>query len=479
MRLSTIIPITVVLVLSPWLADTCAQEAPASREANKAAVAAWYADAKANHADDPDIMLEDGIIANRRTRRVEFFAETTGVNENVPMEFFLIGEKSGNGYEAFAVALTEPRHIHDAMLFIGLPPGRGIDHETLRFWPKGERVQMTVDGIRAESLVFDEEAGAPLEPSGFVFIGSRFVPSEADENVMTLSAQEWGPYAIAANYNEPNALFDVPFSAPQSSVYSKQGLNPDHAYPEGKLVPVVIEPEYTDGKIRIKNLRLHVSARETTTPALATASMTVKDEYGAELTESRSLTDALRLFSQLNDNGHDPFVTLEFGDDTTVAQLHQLAQLLQTIEGPRGIRIEPPLREQLYYKAFLPNERLRHRENRFLQPWELHLQAGADGSITGRVVEITETWIDGEAKPEIDVQDHAISAPQEVRQLLTTRRPDVKVLLVYAPATLTHAALMRFVGPVRSTHPVVRVYVEDREPTLPAANGETHPFTDS
>jgi len=462
MRFSTILLTSLISTLAAGLA-THAEEVPPSREANKATVAAWCAEAKATRAEDPDVMVRDGIVANRQTRRVEFFAESTGVSANVPMEFFLIGEKSGNGYEAFAVALTEPQDIYDAMLFIGMPRGEGVDQEKLRFWPKGERVHMTIDGIRAESLVLDEETGAPLQPTGLVFIGSRFVPSEEDADTMVLAAQGWSPHSIAANYNEANSLFDVPFSAPQSSVYSKQALNPEHVYPEGKLVPVVIEPEYRDGKQRVKELRLRVTAGDGDTPTLATATMTVADADGTELTDSRSLTAALSLFSQLNDDGHDPFVTLEFGDETTVGQLHQLALLLQTIDGPRGLRIEPPPPQQLYYKAFAPNQTFRHRENRFLQPWELHLHSASDGSITGTVAEITEKWIDGEMKPDIEVKDHAISSPEEVRQLLTTLRPEVKILLVYAPDTLTHAELMRFIEPVRSTHPVIHVYVADRQ----------------
>jgi hypothetical protein len=467
MLFSTVRLTTLVSLLSIGLLSVYAEEAPVARATNKALVAEWLADYRARQADNPDVMFRDGVAANRQTRRVEFFAETTGISPNEPMEFFLISEESGNGYEAFAVALARPRDIYDAMLFIGMPVGRGVDHEKLQFWPKGERVHMTIDGHRAESLVFDEERHGPMEASGLVFTGSRFVPSGEDTNSTSLAAQTRAPYSIAANYNEADSLFDVPFSASQSAVYSKQALNPEHVYPEGKRLPVVIAPEYRDGKQRIRNLRLHISAGNSSPPGLSTALITVENDSGTALTATPSLASALALFSQLNDDGHDPFVTLDFSDNTTIGQLHQLALLLQTIDGPRGVRIEPPPAGQLYYKAFAPNQEFRHRENRFLQPWELHLQAGAGGAVTGVVAEITENWIDGQTKPEIDVQDHAISSPEEVHNLLTTRRLDVKVLLVYAPATLTHAELMRYVEPLQSSHPVIHVYVdEEMRPSL-------------
>ena len=462
-RLATRLSLLSIGLLSTTYAE---ESSPATREANRAVVAEWQANYMASQTNDPDVMLWDGIVANRKTRRVEFFAETTGIQPHTPMEFFLIGEESGNGYEAFAVALAKPRAIYNAMLFIGMPVGRGVDHEKLQFWPKGERVHMTIDGHRAESLVFDEDREGPMEEYGLVFTGSRFVPS-GDDGRVGLAAQTRAPYSIAANYNEADSLFDVPFAAAQSAVYSRQALNPERIYAEGTCVPVVIEPEYKAGKLRIRNLRLHISRGNNAQADLSTASITVEDECGAMLSSTPSLASALAIFSQLNDNGHDPFVTLDFGGDTSIGQLHQLALLLQTIDGPRGIRIDPPPAGQLYYKAFAPNSEFRHRENRYLQPWELHLQPRVDGTATGVVAEITEIWIDGEVKPEIEVQDHAVSSPEEVGRLLTTRRLDVKVLLVYAPATLAHAELMRYVEPLQSTHPVIHVYVnEQMRPTL-------------
>ncbi len=412
--------------------------------------------------DSPTVMRRDGVVANREMRQVEFFARATGIGVNEPLEFFLIGEESGNAYEALAVALAKPRDIYDAMLFIGMSPGHGVNHDRLQFWPKGERVIMTLDGHRAETHILSEDTGKSLEPSGLVFIGSQFIPS-GDGSNSVLAAQVRGPYSIAANYNETDSLFDVPFSAPQSAVYSRQSLNPERVYPEGKRVRVVIEPEYKDGRLRVKELSLRIARGAKPTATLATASLTVRDDSGTDLLTEPSLPEILGLFSRLNDEGHDPFVTLDFADNTTIGQLHQLAQLLQTIDGEHGIRIEPPPQGQLYYKAFVPNEAYRTREDRFLQPWELRLTPTDNGAITATVTEITETWTQGEAKPTITTEEHAIDSPATLRQLLTSRKPDIKVLLIYAPETLSHAELMSFVSPVYATHPIIHVYIENRE----------------
>ena len=165
----------------------------------------------------------------------------------------------------------------------------------------------------------------------------------------------------------------------------------------------------------------------------------------------------------MTDNGHDPFVSIDIANDVTVGQLNELALLLQAIDTDRGIRVEPPSQGQLYYKAFAPNEAYRNRDERFLQPWELRLAPSADGVVTGMLTEITEIWTQGVAKPEIETEEHAVASPKALVELMTSRKPDVKVLLIYASRSLSYDALMRYVGPVYATHPIVYVYTEPKE----------------
>jgi len=457
-----------ILVLG-WLRGgaACGEEvaSEAVRAASKATVAAWQTPLAAQYATDADIMLREGIMANRKTRRINFFAETTGLGASEVAEFFLIGEASGNAYEAIAVSLAQPQDLYDAMLFIGMSPGRGVDYDKLQFWPKGERVYLTIDGLRVESLIVDQQTGKPLDPLGLVFIGSRAIPVADGGTGVALAAQSRGPFAIAANYNEPESLFDVPYQAAQSAVYSKRTLNPEHEFPKGKCVPVVIEPEHKDGALRVRDLALQISCGTNTPPSLTTAHLTLKDRNGTELNTVPTLPAVLERFSRMNDDGQDPFVTLRIADDTALGQLRELALLLNTIDGPNGIRVEPPVPGQLYYKAFAPNEAFRIRENRYLQPWELRLNPEPDGSLTGTLTgtltEITEIWTQGEAKPQIETEDHRIASPEAMCQLLTSRKPDVKVILIEAPASLTHGALMTYVAPAYPTHPIIHIFVTD------------------
>ena len=430
------------------------------RSINKAAVAQWHAQCASNHAGDADIMLRPGVLADRKTKRVEFFAEATGIQTDETVEFLLIAENSGNDYEALAIALAEPVDIYDAMLFIGMPLGRGVNPEKLQFWPKGERVCMTLDGHRAESFIVDSETKRVLDPLGLVFIGSQLIPAESGEHPPTLAAQMRSPHAIAANYNESDALFDVPYSAPQTAVYSKQTLNPELLLPEGKRIRVVIEPEYKHGKRRIRDLSLYVARGTNATPSLINAKLTLQERGPSTKQTDYVLPKLLAHLSAMTDDGYDPFVTVHIGDAVTIGQLNELALLLQAIDSEKGIRVDPPAPEQLYYKAFAPNEAYRSREDRFLQPWELRISRAPDGVVSCITTEITEIWTQGEAKPAIETETHNTPSPEALCTLLSSRKPDVKVLLIYTPATLTHAELMSFVSPAQKTHPFVHVYID-------------------
>ena len=435
---------------------------PNTRAINKTAVAQWHAQCASNHADDTTIMLRPGVLADRKTKRVEFFAEATGIKANETVEFFLIAENSGNDYEALAIGLAEPVDIYDAMLFIGMPLGRGMNPQKLQFWPKGERVFMTLDGHRIESFIVDSETKRSLDPLGLVFIGSQLVPAESGDAPPTLAAQTRSPHAIAANYNESDALFDVPYSAPQTAVYSKQTLNPEQIFPKGKRIRVVIEPEYKHDKRRIRDLSLHIARGTNATPSLINAQLALQESGPSAKQITYVLPQMLAHLSAMTDDGYDPFVTVQIGDAVTIGQLNELALLLKAIDSEKGIRVEPPTPGQLYYKAFAPNPAYRSREDRFLQPWELRLRRGPDGVVSGIATEITEIWTQGEAKPAIETETHNTPSPESLCKLLTSRKPDVKVLLVYAPATLTHAELMSFVSSVQKTHPFVHVYIEPK-----------------
>ena len=106
------------------------------RQANLATVKMSYETNLAKYANNPDMMVKSGLLANRREKWVRIAAEATGVPSGDPMEFWLISQESGHDYEAVAVSFAQPSDVHEALVFIGLTPGWPVSYNRFRFWPK-------------------------------------------------------------------------------------------------------------------------------------------------------------------------------------------------------------------------------------------------------------------------------------------------------------------------------------------------------
>ncbi|MCX6996118.1 MAG: hypothetical protein NTV49_03300 [Kiritimatiellaeota bacterium] len=152
--------------------------------------------------------------------------------------------------------------------------------------------------------------------------------------------------------------------------------------------------------------------------------------------------------------------------------------LMATIDSEQGVRVDPPPAGQLYYKAFLPGPGLLDRADRIENPAELSL-VEKDGRVSGQLRLIGSVWKDGRDRPELEIAHRPVSGPQDLRQALEAeaermkkaqRSPPLKVLLVFAPATLTHGQLLGFLDPVLPTYRIVHVFLDQPLPPIPAKN---------
>jgi hypothetical protein len=426
------------------------------RTANLEVAAQWHAANTRAAETAPHLTVLPRVLVDTTAKTVSFYAEATGIAVSEPVEFFLIGEKSGNAYEALAVALAEPGDIAAGLRLLGLPEGRSANPEATRFWPKGERVIMTFNGRRAEELLLDARTGKPLPSRGLVYTGSQRIPSEKG-STPELAAQVRPPFAIASNYNEPDSILDVPWQAPQSAVYSHQAQNPEFLFPAGERILVVITPKFNDGQRRVQDLRLTLSAASPDADGLAGARFRLENIT----TEAVALQDVAidRLtaaFAGMIAEGKDLFVQLQIAGETPLQVVRDTAAVLRAIDTENGIRMEPPPEGSLYYQAFTPNEQFRERANRFMHPWELHLDV-AGGAVLTR---IDEHWKQGEPKPDITTEDIPITEAQTLESVLNSQKQDVRGIYVFAPPSLTHGSLITLLKPVLATHPHIHVYLQ-------------------
>ncbi len=446
------------------LALSCAQRGMAGETDLPAAVLAFDRANAEQASSNTNRFARPGVAANRETGEVRILAQATGVGVGDPIEFVLISPNSGHDYEAAAVAFASPSDVYGAMRFLGVSPGRPVDPKSLVFWPKGERVRVTVTGhstnlwpgeIAAEKLIRNVKTGEAMNDSGFIFSGSKWIEEDSAPAYLPDLAE---PHAIISLYNEPATVFDVPRLAPQNSLYDTLFPNPEFLPPTNALLEFALRPE--PGKT--VDLAMHVAPKNSNPVTLADVACFITPlPEGSGNGSLYPLTEAVKHFSQLTDDGKDVFVHAGFDDAMPVRLIQQVCAALNDIEGEMGIRIEPPPDGQLYYKAFIGDERHREREGRIQQPWELRLFEAQPGR-TNFLTQINEHWRDNQIKPDLEPVNHPVAKPQDLRARLDELGPGLPVILVFATPALTHGTLMRFLGPVLSTHGIIHIYLEER-----------------
>jgi hypothetical protein len=446
-----------------WCGCFLATTALAGDESSTNRVEQAYRENLKKYNSDADILVLPGLVANRKTKKVVVDSEATGLKDDEILEFLLIAGNSGHGYEALAISYAKPSDIHKALVFIGMTPGKPVNADKLQFWPKGERVVVTFEckakgfkPVRAESLALDSSTGKPFPETGFVFVGSEMTGT----NKQVYAADIGEPNSIMSTYNERTTVLDVPRQIAQGEFYGTYHPNPAIHLPTNVPLEVVLEPEYQDGTRRVLDLTLFIDAKsDAATQTIANLQFQVRDAEKKQLNVGTDLNSAVKLFSSLADEGRNPFVTIRFGNALTLQAIHDVSVILSSINTEKGIHVEPPPEDGLYFKAFMPNEKLRNRNTRIAQPWELHISR-KDGKVSGTLTRVEETWKDGQARPDLKVTDYVLAAPDSALETIEKMGSEMPVLLVFAAPSLTFQELMGFVKPIRTKLPTVHVFME-------------------
>ena len=479
---------SLILLASPLPAqdETPFKIKPQGHEQNKEQATRAYESNRRKNAGVTNILVRPGLVADKRTRRVEVMVERTALQPNAPCEFTVIDESSDHGYEALLLSFARPSDVHQALQFIGTEPGESFDPGSLRYWPKGESFILSVvrtngPPLRLEKLLLDRRTGRTLREEGFIFTGSRMMPGLNDPRMMTYAADEHQPKSIVALFNSTYSVLEVPYSAAKEVVYQNTAINPEHPLPEGALLTLIIEPATKDGSKRVRELVLHVEATRTPTvqptnevERLANLRPQLKDG-GAVLNREETLISVIQTLAALDRKKHDYFVTVSFGDSVELGQVQALARILSTIDREQGVRIEPPPTGQLYYRAFTPDRELLDREARLFHPWELAL-SGKDGQVSGKLLLVESVWKTNALRSVLEFSELAVSDPKSLRKEIDAeaeraRRSDQRakapMIMVFAPATLSYGQLTKFLAPVLGTHKAIHVYLDTPMPPIP------------
>lgn len=432
-----------------------------------------------NRAPEGPRFERKGVTADRTGCVVRVTARSIRLNPGDAVEFPLITAASGKDYEALAVTGASARDIHDALVFIGLKPGRPTDPSALRFWPKGDRVRMLFHypdpasgkelQVPAERLILDTRTKATLPEDGFVFTGSAWIPSPSDPATRQYAADAYTPNCVVAAYNESTAVLDVPRRAAQHEVYSYLVPNPDFPLPSNQVIQITFSPFFTDGRMHERDLTLAVRpmAGATNAPGDPALEYRLTDATGAALTTNLSLNGFLSAIGHQTEQAVTPFLTFIPGADLPLAVLQKLAGLLLSLDTDRGLRLEPPASGDPYLQAFAPNEQHRQREARPVPGTELHLAQTPAGP-TGALVFVEAIWKDDDAAPTFRETSVPVRSAADIAPALENR--DIPaVFLVFAPRELPYGDLKPFLQPPLARKMIVYVFLtpERRSPASP------------
>ena len=459
---------------------------PKSHESNKKQAAIAYEGNLKKYANDNNMLVLLGLVADKKGQQVAVMVESTCLGPDAPCEFTIIDETSDHGYESLLISFARPSDIHRALQFIGKDPGEPFDPGSLRFWAKGELFILSIvktnePPIRLEKLLVDRRTGQSLREDGFLFTGSRMLPAFNDSLRKVYAADEFQPKSIVSLFNSTYSVFEVPYMAPKSEVYQNTTINPDHAFSEGALLSLLIEPAQKDDSKRVKDIILHVESEKTLSSdplkgieLLTSLSLKLKDSETV-LNSEPNILSVIESLAALDRKKYFYYLTVSIGDNVELGQAQALANILSTIDCEKGVRIEPPPAGHLHYRAFTPDQRLLDRAARVFHPWELSL-VEKEGRVLGKLLRIDSVWRKDVSVSELDITELSIFTPQDLCIELDSdaeraRKADIAakppVIMVFASSSLHYGKLKNFLEPILPTYKMIHVYVDRFMPPNP------------
>jgi len=446
----------------------------AAHQANEPWVMAQFERDRERFANDNQVLVRRGLLASRRDQTVQVYADSAGLSSGDPIEYYLVGENSSHIYEAFAVAFASPGAVREGLAFIGMEPGRAIDSERIMLWAKGERVFVAVESMGTNDtfgskpladLLWDSREGQSLAQTSFVFTGSRYVTNPTNDNERSIAADTRDPYSILSNYSEPDSVLDVPSRITKSQAYGQYEVNPGHRLGVGSRLRFTMRREHTNGVMRVLDLALYARPSANGSTSLAGLCFDLVDSQLSATNQCGDITTLLAAIVGYVEAGRDPFVTLHFDRRLTLGQCHQLSLVLAGIETENGIRIEPPAAGDLYYRAFIPEERLRDREERHIQPLELHLNS-LDAAFDATLVRTEEEWGE-QSNLTLKTRTFHVDSRERLMDSIQESGVEFPILLIYVAPAVRLGDLLDVIEPVRASHRFVHIFLNEKGSVAP------------
>ena len=192
-------------------AGACAQEDPAAELDDPAANLDKPAEPPPKPEAPPKIVKLGNVRAYVAEKRVEMDGVIL-LESGAPIEVFAC-TPSGKIHETVMTTDVMPRHVHAALLLIGLERGKPVDFQGEDMTPTGDPVKISVrwkEGdnvrtVRAEDMLYNIRKEAPMAHQYWIFCGSVEDPENPENPYLADLAGN-----IITTYHDAATVIDNP-----------------------------------------------------------------------------------------------------------------------------------------------------------------------------------------------------------------------------------------------------------------------------
>lgn len=354
------------------------------------------------------------ISVDKANHSVSISAVSTDPGIDMQLEFLLVGPNSDRDYEAMFVTEASIAEIAAAFEQAGFGIGSNFDPARCVFWPTGAQITMEPAFSNLVRQVRDA-SDLPI-----LFTGGQ----RASENQHLPLADTNMPAAVFALYNCGQSLIQLNDSLDQSTTY-------------GRFQPAVKIPK---GQKRLITFR-----RGENPPARRVAIEFLPGTAAQKLIELKELAATGEIE-----------VKCVFSPELTIREARGIAGALATIDSVR-VKINGHAEGQLFYRAFLPLEKWRDRQERLTQPPEVRFANEKNFKIT----QIIEDWgKNDKIEPDLSEKEYNFDSIAEAAALVSQLAAKPMTIMVFASPETKLGRIYEFRRAVKGNIPNWYVFEE-------------------
>ena len=343
-----------------------AQDEPVYDEKDFETFQRFYEKQLKSNKGNENILVLPGVIANRQAKTITIDALATGLDENAPMEYYLVST-IGKEYEALTTSHLKASDLEAAFTFLGISKGDLTDYANLRFWPYGQNISITLaqksDGKfePLTSYAYNGQTQTSPVNKWFIYTGSTLTKTQ---KVNYNAANDTGD--LISTYNSDTTMIDVPLQRPKSATYGNISPNIENQLKRKEHVLIRIQLPRIKSTLHKYKLYIQLSDIKTN---IHQASYKIIDQDGREKKIDQFHLLLESLYKKL-ERKELIYMNIVYPAKGSRLALTEISKILVKLADEEYIKMNG-LADQLYPKAFLTIPEWTMPTERIIQPVEI------------------------------------------------------------------------------------------------------------